>query len=75
MYIHNTYCVFTMYVHKEVVMSESKSFTIRADENLIKVFHHACSNTDTTASQAIRAFMRDYAKKHSQGDLFTTKKG
>ncbi|WP_197488915.1 hypothetical protein [Psychrobacter sp. SHUES1] len=56
-------------------MSESKSFTIRVDEDLIKVFHHACSNNDTTASQAIRAFMREYAKKHGQGDLFTTKKG
>lgn len=51
----------------------TKAFTIRADEDLIKVFHHACSNTDTTASQAIRAFMRDYIKKNGQGDLFTTK--
>lgn len=51
-------------------MSETKAFTIRADENLIKAFHHACSNTDTTASQAVRAFMRDYAKKNGQADLF-----
>ena len=55
-------------------MSEDKSFTFRADEDLIKVFHHACANNDTTASQALRVFMRDYVKKHGQGDLFTTKK-
>lgn len=44
-------------------MSNTKAFTIRADEDLIKSFHHACTNTDTTASQAMRAFMRDYIKK------------
>lgn len=49
----------------------TKAFTIRVEEDLIKSFHHACSNTDTTASQAIRAFMRDYIKKNGQGDLFT----
>lgn len=52
----------------------TKAFTIRADENLIKAFHHACSNTDTTASQAVRAFMRDYAKKNGQADLFAPSK-
>jgi len=51
-------------------MSNTKAFTIRADEDLIKSFHHACTNTDTTASQAMRAFMRDYIKKNGQGDLF-----
>lgn len=51
-------------------MSKTKAFTIRADEDLIKSFHHACTNTDTTASQAVRAFMRDYIKKNGQGDLF-----
>lgn len=50
----------------------AKAFTIRVEEDLIKSFHHACKNTDTTASQAIRAFMRDYTKKHGQGDLFST---
>lgn len=75
MYIQSIYLVCTLYVHyKEGVMSEDKSFTFRADEDLIKVFHHACANNDTTASQAIRVFMRDYVKKHGQGDLFTTKK-
>lgn len=53
----------------------TKAFTIRADEDLIKSFHHACTNTDTTASQAVRAFMREYIKKNGQGDLFATKGG
>ena len=51
----------------------TKAFTVRVEEDLIKSFHHACKNTDTTASQAVRAFMRDYIKKNGQGDLFTTK--
>lgn len=59
-----------MYVLNKAENMATKAFTIRADEDLIKVFHHACSNTDTTASQAIRAFMREYAKKHGQADLF-----
>jgi antitoxin component of RelBE/YafQ-DinJ toxin-antitoxin module len=54
--------------------TKTKAFTIRADENLISAFHHACSNTDTTASQAIRGFMREYVSKHGQADLFTTPK-
>lgn len=54
--------------------TKTKAFTIRADENLISAFHHACSNTDTTASQAVRAFMRDYVKKNGQADLFSTQK-
>ncbi len=54
--------------------TKTKAFTIRVDENLISAFHHACSNTDTTASQAVRAFMRDYVKKNGQADLFSTPK-
>ena len=54
--------------------TETKTFTIRVDKNLISAFHHACSNTDTTASQAVRAFMRDYVKKNGQADLFSTQK-
>ena len=73
MYIQCAYYVLTQYVQGEFVMSNTKALTIRVDENLIKVFHHACSNNDTTASQAIRAFMREYAKKHGQADLFSNK--
>lgn len=54
--------------------TKTKAFTIRVDENLISAFHYACSNKDTTASQAIRAFMREYASKNSQRDMFSTPK-
>jgi|TARA_R110002020_G_C16250133_1_gene769741 hypothetical protein len=54
--------------------TKTKAFTIRVDENLISAFHHSCSTKDTTASQAVRAFMRDYVSKHGQDDLFSTPK-
>lgn len=54
---------------------KEKLFTAKVEENLLDAFKHACSNQDTTASQAVRSFMRDYAKKHGQADLFSTSKG
>lgn len=53
---------------------KEKLFTAKVEENLLEAFKHACSNQDTTASQAVRAFMRDYAKKHGQADLFKNHK-
>lgn len=53
---------------------QDKLFTAKVEENLLEAFKHACSNQDTTASQAVRAFMRDYAKKHGQADLFKNHK-
>ena len=38
--------------------NKDKLFTAKVDENLLKAFKHACENQDTTASQAVRAFMR-----------------
>ena len=49
---------------------KTKMFTAKVDENLLKPFKHACQNQDTTASHAIRAFMREYVRKHGQADLF-----
>lgn len=54
---------------------KDKLFTAKVDANLLDAFKHACSNQDTTASQAVRAFMRDYAKKNGQADLFAPHKG
>jgi antitoxin component of RelBE/YafQ-DinJ toxin-antitoxin module len=54
--------------------TKDKLFTAKVEENLLDAFKSACENQDTTASQAVRAFMRDYAKKHGQADLFSTKK-
>lgn len=53
---------------------KEKLFTAKVEENLLEAFKYACSNQDTTASQAVRAFMRDYAKKHGQADLFKNHK-
>ena len=54
--------------------TKDKLFTAKVEENLLHAFKCACENQDTTASQAVRAFMRDYTKKHGQADLFTTSK-
>ena len=64
------------HVYRDSIMSDKqdKLFTAKVEENLLEAFKHACSNQDTTASQAVRAFMRDYAKKHGQADLFKNHK-
>lgn len=54
---------------------KDKLFTAKVEENLLTAFRYACKNQDTTASQAVRIFMRDYVKKHGQADLFATKEG
>ena len=54
--------------------SKTKMLTAKVDENLLKAFKYACENQDTTASQAVRAFMRDYVRKHGQADLFKQSK-
>lgn len=55
-------------------MGKDKLFTAKVEENLLKSFKHACANQDTTASQAVRAFMREYVRKHGQADLFAAPK-
>lgn len=51
-------------------MSELKLFTAKVDEDLLNAFKQACEQNDTTASQAIRHFMREYVQKTGQPDLF-----
>lgn len=46
-----------------------KAFNIKVDENLLKSFQAACSENDETASQVLRAAMREYLKKHKQAQL------
>lgn len=53
---------------------DTKLFTAKVDEDLLRAFKYACENQDTTASQAVRAFMRDYVRKHGQADLFKQSK-
>jgi len=54
-------------------MSEQKQFPFRVDVELLNAFQAACKSNDITASQALRAFMRDYVRKHGQSDLFKQK--
>ena len=63
-------------VYRDSIMfnKKDKLFTAKVEENLLEAFKHACSNQDTTASQAVLAFMRDYVKKNGQADLFSTQK-
>ncbi len=53
---------------------KDKLFTAKVKENLFSAFKHACENQDAVASQAVRAFMRDYTKKHKQADLFANRR-
>lgn len=73
--IYQVYTNYTPHIH-EIVMSinKDKLFTAKVEENLLSSFKHACENQDTTASQAVRAFMREYAAKYGQTDLFKTSK-
>ena len=73
--IYQIYTTYTPCIY-EIIMSinKDKLFTAKVEENLLSSFKHACENQDTTASQAVRAFMRDYTKKYGQADLFSTSK-
>lgn len=46
--------------------------SFRVDPDLRKVFHQVCQDKDMTASQVFRQFMRDYVRKHGQGNMFST---
>lgn len=45
------------------------TLNLRLPAELKKAFEDACKRNDQTASQVLRALMRDYAKKHAQGEL------
>lgn len=46
--------------------NKDKMFTAKVDAELLEAFKRSCKNQDTTASQAVRSFMRDYVRKHGQ---------
>lgn len=73
--IYQVYNHYTINIY-EIIMSANKDklFTAKVEENLLSAFKHACENQDTTASQAVRAFMREYVRKYGQADLFQTSK-
>lgn len=49
--------------------SDKTSLPVRVDQHLKDAFIEACRSNDTTASQELRRFMRDYVKKHAQKSL------
>lgn len=67
-----TWYILGIYIYGVLTMTEPKTkiFTAKVDEDLLKAFKYACQNQDITASQAVRAFMREYVRKHGQADLF-----
>ncbi len=50
--------------------SDKTTLLIQLDLDLKKSFQFVCDSQDQNASQVLRQFMRDYVKKHGQGDLF-----
>lgn len=42
---------------------------VRVPDHLRDSFVASCKGQDTTASQELRRFMRDYVKKHGQGEM------
>ena len=48
---------------------EKISITFRAEASLRDAFERAAKGNDRTVSQLLRDFMRDYVRRHAQGDL------
>ena len=51
------------------------TFTFRVDEALKNDFAAAAKARDRTSAQLLRDFMREYVKRHAQGDLLKDAKG
>ena len=47
---------------------------LRLPADLLQAFQAACAGNDQTASQVVRAMMREYVKAHAQGDLLKGRK-
>ena len=50
-------------------MGKDASMSIRVDADLLKAFVSACKARDITASQVLRAAMRDYLERNAQPAL------
>jgi len=51
------------------------TFTFRVDVALKKAFEQAAKANDRSGSQLLRDFMREYVKRHAQGERLTNTKG
>lgn len=63
-YILQHYSVYT-----RCDMDETAVITHRVPADLKRAFEQACKANDQTASQVIRALMREYVRKNAQGSL------
>lgn len=52
-----------------------KTLTVRLPADLLAAFHAAVDRNDQSASQVIRALMRDYVRAHAQPEIFPGRKG
>lgn len=50
-------------------MAKSAALSIRVDAELLKAFVSACKDRDITASQVLRAAMRDFLERNPQASL------
>lgn len=50
-------------------MSKDAALSIRVDADLLKQFMSACKVNDITASQVLRAAMRDFLERNAQPAL------
>ena len=55
--------------NQQKTQKDTAKITVRAEDYLIQQFHEAAKDNDTTASQLIRGFMREYLKKNRQRKL------
>ena len=56
------------------MQDKKTTFLVKLDEDLKASFQAICKARDTDASKEVRAFMREYVRKHGQGELFATSK-
>lgn len=57
-------------------MSDEKTtMTFRVEKSLREAYDRATKANDRTGAQLLRDFMRDYVKRHAQGDLLRDAKG
>lgn len=54
-------------------MAKDAALSIRVDAELLKPFIAACKAADVSASQVLRAAMRDFLKNNPQASLPLTK--
>ena len=72
MYIAYILCIYRFLFGD--IMTAVAQLPIRVEQNLKDAFIATCKTQDSTASQELRKFMREYIKKHGQQDLFASKK-